>query len=160
MQKGRINMKAQHFDERLLNSAWQEIEVEFRSSGMVDPAPGFVNRWKERLAYTRLQEQRRQAWIFVAINTVAALALLSMIGVLRLPALSEPSKFFVGLIEIASHVFVFVKMVFSVLGSLLRTLPGVVPLSWWTSILVSMIGLTMLWFSMARQIVQRQGVDR
>ena len=153
-------MKAQHFDERLLNSAWQEVEVQFRSAGMAEPAPGFINRWKDRLAYTRLQEQRRQAWIFVAINTVAALALLFLIGVLRLPEISEPSEFLVGLIEIASQLFVFFKMVASVLGSLIRTLPGVVPLSWWTSFIVSMGGLTLLWYSMIRQIVQRQGVDR
>jgi hypothetical protein len=160
MQKGRINMKAQHFDERLLNSAWQEVEVQFRSSDMVEPAPGFVNRWKDRLAYTRKLEQRRQAWIFVAINAVAALALLSIIGLLRLPAISEPSEFFVGVVEILSRVFINTKMVFSVLGSLIRTLPGIVPASWWTSFMVSMGGLTLLWYSMIRQIVQQPGVDR
>jgi len=152
-------MKAQHFDDRLLNSAWQEVEVQFRSSGMEEPLPGFVSRWKERLAYTRLQEQRRQAWTFVGINAVAAIALLVIIAILRLPAISEPSEFFVGLVEIISQVFVFVKMVFSVVGSLIRTLPGVVPSSWWTSMVVSMTGLILLWYSMIRQIVQRQGVE-
>ena len=152
-------MKPQHFDERLLNSAWQEVELEFRSAEIVEPAPSFVNRWKDRLAQHRLAEQRRQAWIFVAINAVAAMALLSIIGVLRLPWMAEPSEFFVEIVGLFSKVFVFFNMVFSVISSLLRTLPGIVPSSWWASFVASLGGLTLLWFSMMRQIVQRQGAD-
>ena len=53
-------MKVQQFDDRLLNSAWQEVELEFRTVGEIAPAPGFTNRWKERLAVRKQAEQRRQ----------------------------------------------------------------------------------------------------
>ena len=152
-------MKVQQFDDRLLNSAWQEVELEFRTVGEIAPAPGFTNRWKERLAVRKQAEQRRQAWLLVGINAGAALALLVMMGLLRFPGGTELSEVFVVVVRSISEVFVFFKMAFGVFASLARTMTGLVPLSWWTSIVATLGALCMLWLSMMRQIVQRQGVQ-
>ena len=83
-------MKAQLYDEKTLDAVWLEVEHVITSSGMAEPAPGFLGRFKHRLMLQRQAEQRRQAWIFVAINTVAAFMLLALIGLLYLPQHFRP----------------------------------------------------------------------
>ncbi len=148
------------FDERLLETTWQEIEFEIKKSGQIGPLPGFSNRWKVRLKEQHKIEQRRQAWIFVGINVVAAFIILSIIGVLNFPKLSNSSGFFVDVIGLLSKMVVYIQMISSVLSSLLRTIPGLVPSAWWMSIIVSFIALVVYWSTTIKNVVGKQGVSK
>lgn len=153
-------MKAQLFDEKMLDTAWLEIEHTLTSTSMAEPAPGFVNRFKHQLMLQRQAEQRRQAWIFVAINTVAAFMLLGLIALLYLPGLSGPSDLLIGIARVFSSLVVSIKMIGGLIVSIARTLPGIVPISWWMGIMTSLSLLSLVWLSMVRQVFQKQGVTR
>lgn len=153
-------MNRQLHEDHVLEAAWQELEFEFRTVGMAEPESGFVNRWKDNLAKKREEEQRRQAWIFVGINVVTAFILLIMIGVLRIPFSEGVSGMFVGIVGVFTKFFVWLKVMVEVLESLVRTLPGLLPISWWLSVAVSLGILYMLWFSVIKRILLQQGVEK
>ena len=148
------------FDDRLLESTWQEIEFEINKSGEFGPRPGFTNRWKVRLNEQHKIEQRRQAWIFVAINSIAAIIILSIIGVLNFPESSNMSEAFVGFITLSSKFIVFLKMIAGVLSPIFRTIPGLVPSSWWMSIIVIFGMLIVYWSTTIKNVVGKQGVSQ
>jgi hypothetical protein len=152
-------MSVQQHNPKILDAAWEEIKLEFTSAGLAEPAPGFTYRFKQRLLARRQEEQRRQAWIFVGINTIAAILLLSLIGLMYIPALSRPGSLLLEFVGMFSRVVVFIKMVLGLGGSLIRTLPGVVPFSWWMGATAGLIVLCMLWLSMFHQAAQEQGVS-
>jgi len=152
-------MSVQQYDPKILDAAWEEVKLELKNTGMAEPAPGFTNRFKQRLLAKQQEEQRRQAWILVGINTVAAVLLLSLIGLLYIPALSRPGSVLIGLVEMFSTAVVCIKMVLGLLGSLIRTLPGIVPFTWWIAGIASLAALCMLWLSIVRQTAQEQGVS-
>ena len=151
-------MNHQHFDEQLIESVWQQVELEFRASGMVAPTPGFAKRWQERLAKHRLREERKQAWLVLILCTVIALGFLFLSGVQFIPSLPSADGIFAVWVDFFAKVVVFVKMVVGILETLIRTLPRVIPPSWWISIISSFVVLVALWASMMKQYVQRQGV--
>ena len=122
--------------------------------------PGFTNRWKVRLKEQRRIEQRRQAWIFVGINTVTAIIILGIIGVLHFPASSNMSEAFVGIIAIFSKLIVYLNMLAGVLSSIFRTIPKLVPSSSWTSIAMIFGALVVTWYSTIRKVVGQQGVSK
>lgn len=149
-------MKMQ-FDDRLLETTWQEIEFEIKKSSQVGPQPGFTSRWKSRLKEQRRIEQRRQAWIFVGINTVTAIIILGIIGALNFPASSNMSEVFVGIITIFSKLIVHLNMLAGVIGSILRTIPKLIPSSSWTGISMIFGTLFILWYTTIRKVVDQQG---
>lgn len=152
-------MKAQLFDEKVLDATWLEVEHTIASTGMAGPAPGFVNRFRAQLMLQRQAEQRRQAWIFVGINTVAAFMLLGLIVLFYLPNLSGPSDLLIGIAKIFSSLVITFKMIGGLIVSIARTLPGVVPISWWMGTMTSLAVLSLVWLSMVRQVFQKQGVS-
>ncbi len=148
------------FDERLLETTWQEIEFEIKRSKEIGPKPGFTNRWKLRLEERRKVEQRRQAWIFVGINAITALIILGIIGILNFPESSSTSEAFVGVVAIFSKFIVYLKMVGGVIGSIFRTLPGLLPSSWWMNIIAGFVLLFGFWTSTIRKVIVQQGVSQ
>jgi len=150
-------MKAQQYNESLLEAAWDEVEIRIGSSGMIDPPKGFVNRFKLRLETQRLIEQRRQAWIFISINVITAIILLAMIGLLYIPTINSPSDFLIRVTNIFKWFTINIRMAWGVLSSLARTLPDMVPTTWWASILIVISTLSMLWISLIRSDIKREG---
>ena len=61
-------MNQAQFNENQIEVAWEEIEQAIKASGMVEPAPGFVGRWNERLQLEKEREDRRQGWMLVIMN--------------------------------------------------------------------------------------------
>jgi hypothetical protein len=151
-------MNHQHFDEQLIESAWQQVELEIRASGMVAPAPGFANRWQERLAKHRVRAERKQTWLILILSTVIAFGFLFLTGIQFIPSLPSVDGIFAVWVDFFAKVVVFIKMVVGILETLFRTLPRVIPPSWWISIISSFVVLVVLWTSMMKRHVQRQGV--
>jgi amino acid transporter len=151
-------MKHQHIDEKILESAMHEVEMEFRVSGMVAPPPGFLRRWQARLDQQRIASENKQAWIFVAIIVVIALGFLSLIGLRVVPELPSYGSFLSFGVNLFTQIVIFFKMVGTIIETLFRTLMGLVPPTSWINVIVSLGVLLLLWVGLMRQYVQKQGV--
>ena len=148
------------FDERLLDSTWQEIGFAIKKSEEIGPKPGFTNRWKLRLPEQRKVEQQRQAWIFVGINAITALVILGIIGVLNFAESSSTSEACEGVVAIFSKIIIYLKMVGGVIGSIIKTIPGLLPSSWWMNIIAGFVLLFGFWTSTIRKVIVQQGVSQ
>ena len=148
----------EHFEDKMLELAWGKVENSFRSAGMIDPLPGFTNRWMARLEVARQKEERKQAWALIFANLVIAVGFVLLIGIQYVPSVSSGGLVSV-LVEIVSRVVLFFQMVTGLMSALLRTLPGLVPTSWWVGG-IGMVGLAVaLWVSMVRRHIRGQGVN-
>lgn len=147
------------FEDETLDFAWQKVESSFRSAGMVAPLPGFTNRWMQRLEQARQKQERRQAWALILTNLVIASGFILLIGLGFLPSVSGQGgavNLWVGLM---TKIIISVKMVGGLANTMLRTLPGVVPSSWWIAALTLLGIVVALWVSMVRRHFQNQGAQ-
>jgi hypothetical protein len=151
-------MNQAQYNEKQLESAWEDLEQAFKASGMVEPAPGFVGRWNERLLLEKQREDRRQAWMLVIMNLVIALGFLGLISIQIVPSLTEGSSLLDIWVDMLSKLIVNLKMVGGMFGTLRRTLPGLIPSSWVMPGVTALGILVVLWASMVRQHIRNQGV--
>jgi hypothetical protein len=152
-------MDDHNFEDKMLEMAWGEVESSFRSAGMATPLPGFTSRWMERLEKERVKEERRQAWALVLTNMVIAVGFIILIGIQYIPSLSTGGGPVALWVEIVSRVVLLLRMAVGLVSTLLRTLPGLVPVSWWISGTAVMGFVVVLWVSMVRRHLRNQGVD-
>jgi hypothetical protein len=154
-------MKHQQYNEHQLESAWQEVEIEIKASGIVAPVPGFVRRWQERLALYRKKIERRQAWFIVALCAVIAFGFLSLIGLFSAPKLAtSPDNLFYSWVGLLSRIIIFIKMVGGLAETIVRSLQVLIPVSGWVAIGFGVIGLFVLWAFMVRRFGKNIGVDK
>ena len=151
-------MNQAQFNEKQLEIAWEEVEQAFQTSGMVEPAPGFVGRWNERLQLEKQKEDRKQAWVLIVMNVVIALGFLGLISIQIVPSLSAGNSLLDIWVDLASQLIVNLKMVGGMLSTIRRTLPGVIPSSWIVSGFTALGIMVVLWASMVRQHIRKQGV--
>lgn len=140
-----------HFEDKMLEIAWGEVENSFRSSGMVAPLPGFTNRWMERLEQERVKEERRQAWALVLTNLIIAIGFIILIGIQYVPSISGGGGLVALMVEITSRLILLLRMTGGLVSTLLRTLPGLVPVSWWVGGSAVLGFGVVLWVSMVRR---------
>ena len=151
-----------HDDNNLpeeLKAALEQVSADIRLAGMAAPAPGFSDRFRVRLAERSAREERRQAWWFLGINVFLASLVLLVLGLRIIPALPAPAELLVSWIGTFTQIVTWFEVLISVGGSLLKTLPGLVPPSWWASILAATIGLVILWLATLRQYALPQGAQ-
>jgi hypothetical protein len=151
-------MNQAQFSDKQMEIAWEEIEQAFKTSGMVEPAPGFMARWNERLQQEKQREDRRQAWMLVIMNVVIALGFLGLISIQFVPSITEGSSLLDIWVDLVSRIIVTFKMIAGMFGTLRRTLPGLIPTSWLMPIVTGLGILVVLWASMVRQHIRNQGV--
>ncbi len=148
-------MSQAQFDKHTLDEAWQEVEMTFRTSGMASPLPGFSERWLERMALERARQERKQAITLALSNLVIALGFLGLIGLQVVPPMVSGQNLLAVWVGLLSRMVVSVEMVSGLVKTLLRTLPGLIPASWWVAGLTLMGILLVVWVSMVRQHLQK-----
>ncbi len=72
---------------RKLAQAWQSVAVTIQKAPEMAPAPGFTNRWRERLIEEKVKRQRHLTWLILALCLGGALA--SLTG-LAIPLFENP----------------------------------------------------------------------
>lgn len=146
------------FEDIMLETAWNEVESIFHSAGEVAPLPGFSARWMERLELARQREERMQAAALIIGNLVIAVGFIILIGLQFVPSASSG-----GLIELwvdmLSRLVITFKMASGLAETFIRTLPGLVPVSWLITGMTLAGILVAIWTSMVRQHIVRQGVE-
>lgn len=149
-------MNFRHYDEASTNAAWEAVETEFKQAGMAEPAPGFADRWKTRMAERRVEDQRRQARIVLIINTSLMALVLLLIGAQTLPAFESLSDLLVSWFDSLSEVLIWFQMIGGIWSSLSNTLPNILPDTFWMSVAASLGILLMYWFSSVRRYARGQ----
>ena len=150
-------MNQAQFNEKQLEIAWEEVEQVFKNAGMVEPAPGFVGRWNERLQFEKQQEDRKQAWLLIIMNAVIALGFLGLIAIQIVPSLSAGNSLLDVWVDTVSRMIVNLKMVGGMLSTMQRTLPGLIPSSWVMPGITALGIMVVVWASMVRQHIRNQG---
>lgn len=143
-----------------LLTAWKDVRREVRTMGMVSPPAGFASRWQGRWAAEKARLQRRQAWALLGLYWTAAAALFVLFVLQVLPILPSPTEWVVKWLVEVTGLLRFSRAILGVSSALVRTLPGVIPGSWWTSAMSSLVALVVLWLAAFRRYALQEGVGR
>ena len=133
-------------NEEIREDAVHQIEDMMRSSKMVRPRFGFTTRWMKRYRRENIKLMRRQAAIFVLINSIIAFALLGVIGWIYFYGTNSFNGVIAKLVSQISSSWADVQVIFQVAGSVLRTVPGIIPSAWWISI-ASLVAIVLIAWS-------------
>ncbi|MEJ2487087.1 MAG: hypothetical protein P8Y68_15275, partial [Anaerolineales bacterium] len=90
---------------------------------------------------------------------VISVGFIILIGIQYIPSISTGGGPVALWVEIVSRVVLLLRMAVGLVSTLLRTLPGLVPVSWWISGTAVMGFVVVLWVSMVRRHLRNQGVD-
>ncbi|HBX69652.1 MAG TPA: hypothetical protein DEH25_09805 [Chloroflexi bacterium] len=138
-----------------LEDAWLDVANLFETVPEVDPAPGFVNRWQITLEADRVAakaaRQRWQSWILLVLIANGAALALVLTGVQLFRTYGSFSEFVLSWVYRAATLVVIASGIQNVFVTLARTLPILVPTSWWVGIVITLSMSTLLWIvSMAK----------
>ena len=134
---------------RELQAVWVEVVDLFQGVPDVEPVPGFVNRWQERLAVERQVELSiRHRWqsiiMLILIGNVIA-GLVVLLGSQFLTTFDTPlSLVLSGVYRLASMV-TFINVVQNVFATLFRTIISVVPVGLWAVLGIGLVGAVAIW---------------
>lgn len=78
--------------------SWRQVQWLLQRQPQATPAPGFANRWQERLLQERQKQQMRYAWGMFGITSGAAAVALLILGWQALVVLQAPAQLFVAAI--------------------------------------------------------------
>ncbi len=142
-------------DCQRLSGAMDEIRLSFKSAPSPSPAPGFTQRWHERLALHKQARQQRQMWLL----TLAMFGLASLISLaILLLELGQINWYY----EIGQVIANFgrlaaqVNQVWIVFRSINKTAPILTPIMivFGVGSLSAMTALIVTWFSSMIQLYQ------
>jgi anti-sigma factor RsiW len=137
---------------RQLEAAWTDVDTLFQRLPETAPAPGFTNRWQERLAAQHLQKQRRQAWTALGATALVAVLLLTLLGIQVLSVLRSPSQLLLLWISQVTSLYSVLYALQGYVQVLFRVVP-VVPITGAILALGIFSFLSVLWIVTYHQIV-------
>jgi len=143
---------------RQLSEAWQEVDYQLKAAPMRSPEPGFTGRWQARLAQDQLRRGRRQAIYVLALGGGIALALILFLGVWAWPVIRNPLPYLMVWGYQLTTTFYFVDGVGRALGTVVRTLLGLVPGTLWVALLVALGSLGVIWIVAFRKLTSPRRV--
>ena len=144
---------------RQLSEAWQEVEYQLKAAPMRSPEPGFILRWQNRLAQEQQRSQRLQTVTVLALGVGAALSLVLLLGLLALPVIRNPLPYLMVWSYQLTTSFYFFSGVGRALGTVARTLFGLVPGTLWAAMLVALGSLMVIWIVAFRKLTSPRRVE-
>lgn len=141
-------------------SAIAESNLALRSARVVGPAPGFSERFQERLVVARRAQRRRTlaGSLFFSLGGIILLAALA--GPTLLSILGSPAEWISTMIQAGLFIYSSVVAVLEASSVIVRVVPGFMPPFLWLVILSTFSGLGLLWsISIWRLMRRPQGVQ-
>jgi len=145
---------------RQLSQAWQEVEVDLRTSPILSPRTGFSNRWQARLEADRRRLHRRQTAAALGLSLGGAALLFGSLSLLALPVLTTPKLFLwawvLHLVQLVSYTGDLQEIVLSVFHIQSR----MIPIAWWVllagfySMLVVVWIVSLRYFTSPRRVIE------
>lgn len=134
---------------RELQAAWLGVINLFQDVPELEPIPGFVNRWQDRLAIDRqVETSARYRWqsmimLILIVNAIAGLAVL--LGTQFLTTFDTPLTLLLsGVYRLASFVSL-VNAIQNISFTLFRTITSVVPAGIWAVLGIGLVGSVATW---------------
>jgi len=147
-----------------LQLAWSGVMDLFERAPDVEPVPGFANRWHARLAAEKqvdlAMRQRWQSWIVLILVGNAAAMTLVLLGAGLFSSYDSPAEFLIAWIYRLTSTLMAVNWVQNVIGTLARTLPGAIPVSWWVIGVGFLAISSMLWIFSISRLTKISSVSR
>ena len=134
---------------RELQTAWTGVIDLFEDLPQVEPAPGFINRWQERLVEERqldaLVRQRWQSVIMLILigNVIAGLAFL--LGTEFLTTIQTPADLIMPWVYRLTSALTIVNGIQNLSLTLFRTLTSIVPVGLWVALGAGLIASGAVW---------------
>ncbi len=110
---------------RCRQAAWRNVERLFCTSVPVSPAPGFTNRWQERMYAQQVLRQRRHGWMLFGITAGSAILILVVLASQFLRAFQSPSQLLWALLYQFSTAATALNAVGDLVFAVARMLPSV-----------------------------------
>lgn len=130
---------------RVLAAAWSAVEDQILSTSQIEPAPGFTQRWRVRLADDRHRVGQRQLGAVLLSTTVGLVTLALLFGAQLLPLLQPAipaiTQWFSKIVGVVAHLNL-VREIFSVLFEIM--VEGI-PIVYRVTLPISLAGLSTLW---------------
>jgi len=132
-----------------LQDAWLDIANLFADTPEVEPEPGFVSRWQANLeadkAATRSMRQRWQSWILLVLIANGATLALVLMGVQLFRTYDSVTDLILSWVYRAAAAMVVANGFQNAFLTLFRTIPNLIPTSWWIGIAITLSVSTLLW---------------
>lgn len=130
---------------RRLKSNWMAIDNLFHRADHVSPEAGFTTRWLYNVALENQERQRRQAWrALVLFGGAAVLSFILLISQALIWIESPLDILFLGFSRLAELVS-YADWARDFLLTLLRTMPGLLPLPAWILVAGFLSLISVLW---------------
>jgi hypothetical protein len=140
-------------------SAIAESNLALRSARVVAPAPGFANRWQERLVATRRAQRRRTLLGTLFFSAGGLLLIAFLAGPALVSLFGSPAEWISALVHAALFIYTTTLAVAGAGSVLFRVLPGFVPPFLWLVFFSTLSGFALLWSVSIWRLVRRpQGV--
>jgi len=134
-----------------LRLAWNGAQYFFQNAGQTTPAPGFVNRFQERLAVQRMRKQHKLAWVFFFAAAGLATLMLTILGWQMVEAFSSPQSLLLVLFLRVAGIVTLLNSVGNYLSVFSAMIPGLPVVS-----LIFLTGFTsmisVLWLATYRRL--------
>lgn len=138
-----------------LASALAQVETQFEPATLVSPDIGFTNRWYTRLHERRQVTQRRQNAILLSSLSVGTLVLAIPLLIRFFLAAISPGNVVSGFIQDFVNWMAIVGFTGDVTAGVLDGMVDTIPLVWWFSAVVVLVGLCSMWLVVMHRIRPR-----
>ncbi len=115
---------------QLLANAWQDVENQLHRSAMLEPAPGFADRWQMRLELDSQRVQRKQSMLLLGFSIGGATLLLASLTVLLLPLADSPIVFVAAWLSRLAEMITVITSTGGIVSSLSQAMGGSISLIW------------------------------
>jgi len=134
---------------RELQAAWNGVIDLFLDVPEVEPAPGFVNRWQNRLVTERqIELSVRHRWqsiiMLILIGNVIA-GLVVLLSTQFLTTFDTPLAFILSGVYRLASIVTWINTVENIFTTLFRTITSVVPAGLWAVLAVGLVGAGATW---------------
>jgi len=130
---------------RTLAAAWSAVEGQILSTSQIEPAPGFTQRWRVRLADDNRRSGQRQLGAVLLSMTVGLVTLTLLFGAQLLPLLKPAipiiTQWFSKIVGVIGHL----NLVREILGVLFKIMVEDIPMVYRVALPISLAGLSALW---------------
>lgn len=139
-----------------LEDAWLDVASLFAEVPEVEPAPGFVNRWQTTLATekaaARVMRQRWQSWILLVVIANAAAVTLLLMGIELFQTYASVTDWVLSWVYKAATAMVLANGFGNAFVTIVRTIPQLIPTSWWVAIVITLSASTMVWIASMKKL--------
>jgi hypothetical protein len=138
-----------------LATALAEAEGQLCSGNLIAPAPGFTNRWRERIEQRKhVSQKRHTSLLFGAFSTGALILFLPLVVRWFLTALSPGDIVTRAMAEVVDWVAVF-GFTSDVTTAVIDGMVDTIPMEWWFTLAFVLFSLISLWMVMMHRIQLR-----